>query len=84
MNEQVAPKSFFASKSIMEHLLRGAAAAAFVSLAIMTNTSMPAIALLAALGALVMLRGCPMCWTMGLIETVARRFRSRTATDTKG
>jgi len=64
----------FASRSVTEHLLRGAlgigalATAAFVPL--------PAALGLLVLG-LVALRGCPMCWTMGLIETVYARWTGR-------
>jgi hypothetical protein len=75
MNDQAIPVRFFASKSITGHLLRGAAAAAFIVAAVKINTSMPVVAVLAGFGALVMLRGCPMCWTMGLIETVYRRYK---------
>lgn len=71
MNEQHSPLSFFASKSITGHLLRGVAAAAFILVALKTNESTPVVAMLAGLGALIMLRGCPMCWTMGLIETLS-------------
>jgi hypothetical protein len=31
--------------------------------------------------AFVALRGCPMCWTMGLIETIAARFGSLSVKD---
>jgi hypothetical protein len=69
--------SFFASKTLAGHLLRGATAVAFVAIAFETNVSAPIVAFLAALGALVALRGCPMCWTLGLIETLAHTRNGR-------
>ena len=47
----------FASKSIPEHLARGAIAVA-----------------------LVFLRGCPTCWTVGLVQTVIARLRGKATT----
>lgn len=67
----------FASKSIVEHLARGAAGlgalAAFVVLAAAHPwLSLPLIPL-----ALVALRGCPMCWTVGLVQTVLARLQGK-------
>ena len=70
-----SPVEFFASKSVAAHLLRGAAAAALLTCAFAIGAEYPIRSVIAGLGALVLLRGCPMCWTVGLIETVRRAFR---------
>jgi hypothetical protein len=67
--------SFFGSKTIAGHLLRGAAAVALFAFAIRVGSAQPALSIIAGIGAIVMLRGCPMCWTLGLIETITRRFK---------
>ncbi|HVZ29830.1 MAG TPA: hypothetical protein VG839_05520 [Asticcacaulis sp.] len=64
----------FASKSITEHLVRGAigigaAIGALYSFALGTLWSL-VVASALLLIALVAWRGCPMCWTMGLWQTV--------------
>ncbi len=72
----------FASKTLAEHLARGAIGAGAISLAIMAG-GVEGVwwALPAALGlgaaALIAFRGCPICWTAGLVETASRSWRSR-------
>ncbi len=73
--------SSFASSSISRHLLRGGfgMGALMLSLASLQTGSMLGIiggAFLAA-SALVFLRGCPMCWVIGLVETVSMRLHKR-------
>ncbi|MFJ5552125.1 hypothetical protein [Streptomyces sp. NPDC093225] len=66
----------FASRSVPRHLARGALGfgALAGSLALLPVAG-PASLLLAPVG-LVALRGCPMCWAIGLVETVtAGRLR---------
>ena len=67
----------FASRTVPEHLLRGIAAVALAVFAIWTFASPAllsgALALAAVIGAVFLLRGCPMCWLVGLVETVAHR-----------
>jgi hypothetical protein len=69
-------KSRFGSASIRIHLARGALAAMFAVCGVLSLATKSvfgaAFALVAAGGALVLLRGCPMCWTIGLIETIAK------------
>lgn len=65
----------FASQTVTRHLLRGAAGLLLLLLAIGQFDTHPVVAVAAAGAAVVALRGCPMCWTVGLIETVARRMR---------
>lgn len=66
----------FGSASLAAHLLRGAVAAAFIAWAVVNHTAHPWLALGAGAAALVALRGCPMCWTVGLVETIAQRRRA--------
>ncbi|MFJ8648890.1 hypothetical protein ACIRNI_22545 [Streptomyces sp. NPDC093546] len=65
------PRGRFASATVPRHLTRGAfgfgALAASLSLLPITG---PASLLLAPVG-LIALRGCPMCWAIGLAETVS-------------
>ena len=69
--------SLFATESLAGHLLRGAAAVALGAGAVAQQGAHPVLAVAAAMGALVALRGCPVCWTVGLAETLARRRRGR-------
>lgn len=68
-----SPLSFFASKSITVHLLRGAAATALLFAAVKVGEQNELLSIALGIAAVVMLRGCPMCWTIGLIETVRTR-----------
>jgi hypothetical protein len=63
----------FGSAFLAAHLMRGAAAAALLVWAIVHQTAQPWASLSAGVAALVLLRGCPMCWTAGLVETLTRR-----------
>ncbi|MCX6365146.1 MAG: hypothetical protein NTX57_00325 [Armatimonadetes bacterium] len=60
----------FASKSFGERLLRGIVGGGLFYSAYLLGTTSAALSSLLGLGGLVALRGCPMCWTMGLIETL--------------
>ena len=62
----------FGSAFLGAHLMRGAAAAALLAWAIVHQTAHPWLSLGAGVAALVALRGCPMCWTVGLVETLSR------------
>jgi hypothetical protein len=65
----------FASRTLIEHILRGVVGIGALWLALAIAASHPWSSL--ALGALVLLafRGCPICWTIGLFETVAQQIR---------
>jgi hypothetical protein len=65
----------FASSSIAAHLTRGAVAAALIAWAALHQVSNPAFAVLAIVLAVVAMRGCPMCWALGLLETIGNRIR---------
>ena len=69
----------FGSASLGAHLMRGTAAAALLAFAIAHQTTQPWLSLGAGVAALVALRGCPMCWAVGLIETLSRGGRGATA-----
>ena len=63
----------FCSISVSVHLLRGAAAVGLIFAAIYLNSYGFVWSALAGIGAVVLLRGCPMCWLMGLFETIQRK-----------
>jgi hypothetical protein len=64
----------FASASLLGHLVRGAVAIGLLLWAIQHQTQ-AVLSLLAAAGAIVAFRGCPLCWTIGLVETIAEKLR---------
>ena len=63
----------FASKNLFMHLTRGAVGFGLIFLAFTTAQVWLTIPLF--LGGLVALRGCPMCWTIGLIETIYNKVQ---------
>ena len=70
-------ESLFASRSVTTHLFRGAIGFSLVGCAIWAagqaaTWASPAALICAGL-AVFALRGCPTCWTLGLIATIARR-----------
>ena len=68
----------FGSAFLGAHLMRGAAAAALLAWAIVHQTAHPWLSFGAGVAALVALRGCPMCWTVGLVETLSQGRRDST------
>lgn len=67
----------FASRSVAVHLARGVVGAAALAVAALGGLGHP-IGVVVSLGvALVALRGCPMCWTLGLVQTVVAAIRRR-------
>jgi hypothetical protein len=64
------------STSVSVHLLRGAAAVGLLFAAFFLSNVGVIWSAVALIGAVVLLRGCPMCWLMGLFETV-RQGRNR-------
>ena len=71
----------FCSRSVGIHLLRGLGAVSLIALALYLITLgglYPVlVAALSIGGAIFLLRGCPMCWLMGLMETIARQRGSK-------
>ena len=66
--------SVFGSKSLIGHLLRGLTGFVAVYWAF-THQSEPVLSVLPIGAALVLFRGCPVCWTVGLMETIAGKLR---------
>ena len=71
----------FASRSITAHILRGALAAALLTWAWLNQSSHPLFAGAALVVAVVAMRGCPTCWTVGLFETITHRLGRQTSSD---
>ena len=68
----------FASKTLTEHLARGLLGLAAIGLALaFADTNLVPLVLVPV--ALLALRGCPMCWLMGLGETLAAKLSGRSA-----
>ncbi|NRF70686.1 hypothetical protein HLB44_27140 [Aquincola sp. S2] len=69
-----SPAGLFATRTIGGHLVRGAVAFGLLAFAIGQQHAHGALSLGAGLLALVVMRGCPMCWAIGLVETVQQRW----------
>ena len=67
--------TMFASRTVIGHLMRGGIAAALIAWALLDQASDPAFAVVAILLAVVAMRGCPLCWTLGLVETLGNRMK---------
>ena len=65
----------FASKSLVEHLFRGAVGLSAFAFSAVLGPDHPWIALALVPVALFALRGCPLCWTIGLFQTAFARLR---------
>lgn len=61
----------FCSRSVTVHVLRGLAAAALLVLALGPGLVEGWWRVVAIAGAVVLMRGCPACWLLGLIGTIA-------------
>jgi hypothetical protein len=67
----------FAGDSLARHLARGAIGFGLIGAALALMPSAGPAVLLLVLPGMVALRGCPTCWTIGLIQTLsAGRLRS--------
>jgi hypothetical protein len=68
---------YFGSRTIRLHLLKGflGLAALYGSLSTMNRTLWPSLVLIPLV--LYLLKGCPTCWTIGLIETVVMAVHRR-------
>lgn len=65
----------FASRSVVAHLLRGVIAATLLASFFANYAAHPVFAVIAGAVAVFVMRGCPMCWTIGLFETIAGRMK---------
>ena len=70
----------FASRTMVEHLLRGLVGGGAIALAIRIGTGSDALHVVGSLGlgvlAMIALRGCPICWTTGLAAMIRIRLRA--------
>jgi|KBSMisStandDraft_5_1062788.scaffolds.fasta_scaffold772623_2 hypothetical protein len=69
-----SPKTIFASDGVLEHLVRGVVGICALSYAISISEPHPVYSLALAGVSLWAFRGCPTCWTIGLLETTYRQF----------
>ena len=58
------------SRTVVAHLAKGATAAALLAWAWLHQSSDPTFAIGALVLAVIAMRGCPMCWVLGLFETI--------------
>jgi hypothetical protein len=65
----------FGSRGILEHVTRGAVGLGALGGAVAMASSHPWLSSAAVVVGLIALRGCPMCWTIGLIQTVVAKIR---------
>lgn len=71
----------FASSSLPRHLARGTIGFGAAVAAFALFPWLGPVALLLLPVGLVALRGCPMCWTIGLIQTISRGRVQRACVD---
>jgi hypothetical protein len=67
----------FGSRTITHHLVRGLIGAGAVTWMLFESEVHPWLSLMAIPVALLAFRGCPMCWTLGLVETVIAKIRGK-------
>ena len=67
----------FGNRTLLVHLAKGAGgfAALGLALATMDATPLPSVVLLPV--SLYLLRGCPVCWAIGVLETLAMHVHRR-------
>lgn len=79
--DRASRRGGFASATVPRHLARGAIGfGALAGSLVLLRAVGPASLLLAPIG-LVALRGCPMCWAVGLVETVSAGRLRRSCTE---
>jgi hypothetical protein len=69
------PKTMFASSSLVEHLTRGVVGICALNCGILISAQHTVYSLALAGVSLLAFRGCPTCWTIGLVETTYRQFK---------
>ena len=74
------PDSMFASRSVPRHLVRGALGLPMMVAAFALVPWLGPLTLLLVVPAVVLLRGCPTCWALGLAQTCAIRSRAEEPT----
>jgi hypothetical protein len=76
-----ADRSPFASRSPAVHLARGAAGFGLIGVGFGLSAIVGPATLLLVIPGMVALRGCPMCWIVGLVETVSAGRLRRDCTE---
>jgi hypothetical protein len=74
---EALPKTMFASSGLVEHLARGVIGICALNYAISISEQHSIYSLALAVVSLLAFRGCPTCWTIGLVETTYRQFKRR-------
>ncbi|MFD3870205.1 hypothetical protein [Streptomyces sp. NPDC058623] len=74
----------FASRSVPRHLVRGAIGFGLIGGSIALVPVVGPASLLAAPLALIAFRGCPTCWTVGLVQTISRGRLKRRCPENDG
>lgn len=69
----------FGNRTIALHLVRGAIGFGALALAVTSASPWLSVGLIPI--ALIALKGCPICWTIGLVETIAMRVHARHGAD---
>jgi len=64
----------FGNRTVTLHLLRGVLGFAALAGALFGGSVLAAVVLVPA--ALMLMKGCPTCWMVGLVQTLARRMIS--------
>jgi hypothetical protein len=63
----------FKSRSVVEHILRGVLGFGLLTVGLLYSSVLGWWTLAPLAGGLVCFRGCPTCWTAGLVETILHR-----------
>ncbi|MEU5154749.1 hypothetical protein [Glycomyces sp. NPDC021274] len=77
----MAGSGSFASRSVPRHVARGVLSFGLLIAAFALLPAFGPVSLVLAPVGLLALRGCPMCWVLGLIETVSRGRLQRECVD---
>lgn len=81
MTTRITDGDDFASATLTRHLVRGGIGFGALIGAIALLPLMGPVALLLAPAGLLALRGCPMCWAVGLAQTLSRGRLERECVD---
>ncbi|MFJ3927659.1 hypothetical protein [Streptomyces sp. NPDC090022] len=71
----------FTSSTLPRHVVRGAAGFGLLAAAVLLLPVLGAGSVLPAVAGLVALRGCPLCWTLGLVQMLSAGRLRRTCSD---
>jgi hypothetical protein len=67
----------FASETLTSHLARGAIGLGALALSVELQAAHPWLLAVSIPVAVIALRGCPTCWMVGLVQTVAAKLTGR-------